>query len=58
MYDIFASLDFIMDQLTLGVGTRLQRTRFGPGIIVDINYATYIISFIDSGIKEIDEGGR
>ena len=47
-----------MDQLTLGVGTRLQRTRFGPGIIVDINYATYIISFIDSGIKEIDEGGR
>ena len=44
-----------MDQLTLGPGTRLQHTQFGPGVIVAIKYATYIISFIHHGIKEIDK---
>jgi hypothetical protein len=44
-----------MDQLTLGVGTRLQHTNFGPGVIVGIKYAVYIISFINHGIKEIDK---
>ena len=44
-----------MDQATLGIGTRLQHTRFGPGVIVGIKYATYLISFIHEGIKEIDK---
>lgn len=44
-----------MDQLTLGVGTRLQHTQFGPGVIVGVRYATYLISFINMGIKEIDK---
>jgi len=44
-----------MDQLTLGIGTRLQHTNFGPGVIVGIKYAVYIISFINHGIKEIDK---
>jgi hypothetical protein len=44
-----------MDQLTLGIGTRLQHTQFGPGVIVAVKYATYIISFIHHGIKEIDK---
>ena len=44
-----------MDQLTLGIGTRLQHTQHGPGIIVGIRYATYIISFIHQGVKEIDK---
>jgi hypothetical protein len=44
-----------MDQLTLGIGTRLQHTLHGPGVIVGIKYATYIISFINVGIKEIDK---
>jgi hypothetical protein len=44
-----------MDQLTLGIGTRLQHTRFGPGVIVGIRYATYLISFINNGIKEIEK---
>ncbi len=43
------------NQMNLGVGTRLQHTQFGPGVIVGVRYATYIISFIDSGIKEIDK---
>lgn len=44
-----------MDQLTLGPGTRLQHTQYGPGVIVVVKYATYIISFINHGIKEIDK---
>ena len=44
-----------MDQLTLGIGTRLQHTQFGPGVIVAVKYASYIISFIHHGIKEIDK---
>jgi len=44
-----------MDQLVLGIGTRLQHTQYGPGVIVGIKYATYIISFIHHGIKEIDK---
>lgn len=42
-----------MDQLTLGVGTRLQHTQFGPGVIVGVKYAVYLISFIHHGVKEI-----
>ena len=46
---------FIMEQTTLGIGTRLQHTQFGPGVIVGIRYATYLISFINHGLKEIDK---
>jgi hypothetical protein len=42
-------------QTTLGPGTRLQHTQFGPGVIVAVRYATYLISFIHHGIKEIDK---
>jgi len=44
-----------MEQTTLGIGTRLQHTQFGPGVIVGIRYATYLISFINHGIKEIEK---
>ena len=44
-----------MDQLTLGIGTRLQHTQFGPGVIVGVRYATYLITFINHGTKEIDK---
>jgi hypothetical protein len=44
-----------MEELILGVGTRLQHTQYGPGVIVGVRYATYLISFIDSGIKEIEK---
>ena len=43
------------ENLVLGVGTRLQHTQFGPGVIVGVRYATYLISFIHHGIKEIDK---
>lgn len=44
-----------MDQTLLGIGTRLQHTQHGPGVIVGVRYATYIISFINVGIKEIEK---
>ena len=42
--------------LTLGIGTRLQHTRYGPGVIVAIRFATYLISFINHGVREVDKG--
>lgn len=44
-----------MEQTTLGIGTRLQHTLHGPGVIVGVRYATYLISFINHGVKEIDK---
>lgn len=44
----------IMEQI-LGVGTRLQHTEYGPGVIIGVRYATYLISFINHGVKEIDK---
>jgi hypothetical protein len=44
-----------MSQTKLGVGTRLQHTQYGPGVIVGIRYATYLISFINHGIKEVEK---
>ncbi len=44
-----------MEQTTLGIGTRLQHSLYGPGVIVGVRYATYLISFINDGIKEIDK---
>ena len=44
-----------MEQQTLGIGTRLQHTLHGPGVIVGVKYATYLISFIHEGVKEIDK---
>ncbi len=43
------------EQLNLGIGTRLQHTQFGPGVIVGVRYASYLISFINHGIREVDK---
>ncbi len=44
-----------MDQLKLGIGTRLQHTVLGPGVITGVRLATYLITFINTGTKEIDK---
>lgn len=44
-----------MEQLTLGIGTRLQHTQYGPGVVVGVRFATYLISFIYHGVKEVDK---
>ena len=45
-----------MNQLKLGIGTRLQHTVHGPGVITGVRLATYLITFINTGTKEIDKG--
>src|SRR6185312_16407950 len=54
-FNTFFNLKYFMEQLTLGVGSRLQHTQHGPGVIVGVRLATYLISFINYGIKEIDK---
>jgi hypothetical protein len=44
-----------MNSTHLGIGTRLQHTLYGPGVIVGLRFATYLISFINHGVKEIDK---
>jgi len=44
-----------MEKKTLGICTKLQHSQHGSGVIVAVRYATYLISFINSGIKEIDK---
>jgi len=44
-----------MEQTILGIGTRLQHTQYGPGVIVGVRFATYLIAFINHGVKEIDK---
>lgn len=45
-----------MEETTLlGIGTRLQHTQWGPGVVVGVRFATYLISFIHHGVKEIDK---
>lgn len=44
-----------MDQLNLGIGTRLQHTHHGQGVITGVRYATYLITFLNHGTKEIDK---
>lgn len=44
-----------MEQLTLGIGTRLQHTQYGQGVIIAVRMATYLITFMHEGTKEIDK---
>jgi hypothetical protein len=44
-----------IDQLKLGIGTRLQHTQHGPGVITGVRFASYLITFINSGTKEIEK---
>ena len=42
-----------MDQLTLGIGTRLQHTQFGPGVIVGVKYAVETHSDTEKALLKI-----
>lgn len=44
-----------MEQTKLGIGTRLQHAKHGPGVIVGVRMATYLITFINDGTTEIDK---
>lgn len=44
-----------MEELTAGIGSRVQHARFGPGVIIGVKYAQYVVTFINSGVEEIDK---
>lgn len=41
--------------LTAGIGSRVQHTLHGQGVIVGVRYAQYLVTFLNSGVKEIDK---
>lgn len=43
-----------MEQSTAGVGSRVQHTRHGPGVIVQVHYAAYLVSFMEAGLLEVE----
>jgi hypothetical protein len=44
-----------MEELVLGVGSRVQHTQYGPGVIIGVKYAQYVVTFMNDGIKEVDK---
>lgn len=44
-----------MEELTAGIGSRVQHARYGPGVIIGVKYAQYVITFINQGVMEVDK---
>ncbi|RAJ02504.1 hypothetical protein LX64_03523 [Chitinophaga skermanii] len=44
-----------MEELTAGIGSRVQHARFGPGVIIGVKYAQYIVTFMNEGTLEVDK---
>lgn len=42
-------------ELKAGVGSRVQHSLYGAGVIVGVRYAQYLVTFLNSGVKEIDK---
>src|SRR5262245_7681796 len=43
-----------MQQISLGIGTRLRHPDHGEGVIVQVRPETYTITFMQHGMREID----
>src|ERR1044072_6575875 len=43
------------EELIAGVGSRVQHSRYGPGVIIGVKYAQYLVTFMNRGIAEIDK---
>lgn len=46
---------YLMEELTAGKGSRVQHARYGPGVIIGVKYAQFVVTFMDQGIKEVDK---
>ena len=44
-----------MEELTVGKGSRVQHARYGPGVVIGVKYAQYVVTFMDQGIIEVDK---
>ncbi len=43
------------EELTAGLGSRVQHSRYGPGVIIGVKYAQYVVTFMNTGIMEVDK---
>ena len=41
-----------------GIGTRVQHSKYGQGIVTGIRFGTYIITFFNEGTHEVDEADQ
>jgi hypothetical protein len=44
-----------MEELLAGIGSRVQHAHHGPGVIIGVKYAQYVITFINKGVLEVDK---
>ncbi len=42
-----------MDTTVLGIGSRLKHPEFGDGVVVQVKPATYLITFMQNGMREL-----
>lgn len=43
------------EQTILGIGSRVKHPEFGSGVIIQVKPEAYVVTFIDSGIKDISK---
>lgn len=39
----------------IGIGSRIKHSTFGIGVVIQIKYSSYTVTFIEEGIKEISK---
>lgn len=44
-----------MEELIAGKGSRVQHAKYGPGVIIGVKYAQYVVTFMDQGVIDIDK---
>ncbi len=42
-----------MENQVLGIGSRIKHPEFGMGVIIQIKVDTYLVTFVEHGVKEI-----
>jgi len=42
-----------MNELNIGIGSRVSHPSFGDGVVIQIKAEAYVITFISTGVKEI-----
>jgi hypothetical protein len=44
-----------MTEQTVGIGSRIQHARYGQGVVIGIRLTTYLVTFMEAGVQEINQ---
>ena len=44
-----------MAEETVGIGSRVQHSKYGQGVVVGIRLTTYLVTFMEAGLHEINQ---